>query len=126
MAFDGTTNCWWPKVPFTVKRTPRLNIAKFGDGYEQRRIDGINATATEWDLKFVTKPDWVLYEMDIYLAARNGASFPFLDPVIGGIVQVFCDEWEIEWEMRHYPAGEPVETFGTLSATFRRAYGVAA
>jgi phage-related protein len=124
MAFDGSTNCWWPALPVTVKRKPRLNIAQFGDGYEQRQVDGINTMVSTWDLKFVTKPDVVLVEMDLFLQNRKGAAFPFKDPVTGGVVMVFCDDWSIEWTFRRYPVNGPRISYGTLSATFRRAYGV--
>jgi phage-related protein len=124
MAFDGSTTCWAPTLPISYKAKQRLDVSQFGDGYEQRTLQGINTMILSWDLKFLMKPDWVLVEMDLYLQALYGAAFPFLDPIMGSTVMVFCDEWQIDWEHRRFTDQAPVENFGTLSATFRRAYGV--
>lgn len=123
MGFDGSSSCWWPTLPVTVKRTQRLDIAKFGDGYEQRKLNGINTSLAEWDLNFETRPQDVLLEMDAYLDFRKGAAFPFKDPVTNKLFQVFCDEWQIVWAFRRYPTGSPRISYGTLSTTFRLAFG---
>jgi phage-related protein len=127
MAFDGSTgSCWTPDVPIQTARTPRLRIARFGDGYQQRTLDGINSLDTKWSLNFTSRPADVIAAMDNYLAARQGDAFEFLDPVTGVTTFVFCDEWQIGWEVRR-PAkgGQPALYYGTLSAEFYTANGVA-
>ncbi len=40
-------------VAYPVKKvTSRVHIARFGNGYEQRARDGINATRAEWSIIF--------------------------------------------------------------------------
>ena len=50
--FDDTSGCYAPSWPVDIEREPRMSIAKFGDGYEQRALDGINPMNTTW------KPKW--------------------------------------------------------------------
>ena len=40
MALDILPYC--PKPGYTVKNEPRRKVNKFGDGYEQRIVDGLN------------------------------------------------------------------------------------
>jgi len=125
-SFDGTDNCWKPDLPVGTKKTPRLNIAKYGDGYEQRTTAGINYVETEYDLSWETREQSVILAMDDYLSSRAARAFPFEHPVTKQIVNVFCDEWSISWTFRHKPMGVVDKiTYGTLTATFRIANGEA-
>lgn len=125
MAFDGTTDCWWPSLPIGVHKQPRLNIAQFGDGYEQRILDGINTAILRFRVTFDGRPSSVILAMDAFLEARKGSSFDFKYPVDGVVYKVFCDEWEIDWYFRKWSGSPKVASFrGTLSAEFRRAFGV--
>lgn len=123
MAFDGSTPCWYPAIPINMQRKPRIKIAKFGDGYEQRMLDGINYINTEYGVSFDMRPRSVILSMDSYLAGRLGHAFPFYDPVKRTIVNVFCDEWTVNWVFRRFDTNKTRFDYGTLSATFRVAYG---
>lgn len=125
MAFDGTTPCWYPAIPMNVARKPRINIAKFGDGYEQRMLDGINAMNTEYGVTFDMRPREVILAMDSYLQQRLARAFPFYDPTKKAIVNVFCDEWTVNWVFKKYDQNKVRSDWGTLTATFRIAYGEA-
>jgi phage-related protein len=122
MAFDGTSgNCWAPTWPVQVNREPRLHVAKFGDGYEQRTLDGINSMSTTWSLKWDMRPRAIAQAMDAYLVGLAGAAFNFLDPQTETVVKVFCDKWQLDWEYQ----GKKDE-YATVTAEFRTANGVAA
>lgn len=123
MAFDGTTPCWYPAIPINLQRKVRLNIAKFGDGYEQRQLDGINFMNTEYGVTFDMRPRSVILSMDSYLQQRLGHAFGFYDPVKKTIVNVFCDEWTVNWVFKKYDEQKNRSDFGTLTANFRAAYG---
>lgn len=124
--FDGSDKDWCPALPLQRERERRLLTAQFGDGYQQRVLDGINAMNTVWALTFEMKPAAVIEAMDEYLQEQNGHSFPFQDPANGQIYNVFCDSWSIDWNRITFDInGARSALNGTLTAQFRRAYGVA-
>ncbi len=122
MAFDGTSLCWRPTIPISEATKPRLRIAKFGDGYEQRTLDGINAHDITWSLSFENRARDVILAMKAFLEEQQGRAFPFKHPVEGNTYMVFCDEWRIEWHFRKWSGSTPIDR-GTLSADFRKAFG---
>lgn len=119
--FDGSVQCWVPDIPFTRNDEWRLNVAKFGDGYEQRVLDGINALDREWSLKWNNRTAAVITAMTTYLANLKAAGFLFKDPTTGLTYTVFCDSWSISWNLRRRGG----DYYGTLDADFRKANGVA-
>lgn len=101
----------------------RLRIAQFGDGYQQRTLDGINALNLTWSLTWeLRKMDEVL-AMDAYLTAAKGEAFIFLDPISGETFRVFCDRWQADLAVRRRHHGQ-TEYWATLSAEFVKANGV--
>lgn len=128
MAFDGTDKCWRPASAFQVDYTPRIQKALFGDGYQQRAIDGINSLGRSWSLTFQER-DTVLRAMVNYLAALKGASFDFLEPESGEMVSVFCDKWSVSWALKNWSlAGTGQGNYsrqfvGQLTAEFDEAFG---
>lgn len=119
MSFDQEGGCWRPTFPYGIKTEPRLQVSQFGDGYQQRIIDGLNAEKRTWSLQFNGRHSEIITAMDAYLTALRGSQFPFFDPVTKTIVQVFCDNWNVNWAMRK-PDGDVI---GNLSADFYTAYG---
>jgi phage-related protein len=124
MAFDGTDPAWCLALPLTRTSTQRLKVAQFGDGYQQRMLDGINSLTRKWSVSAEMKPASVIAAMDDYLAGQRGRAFPFRDPASGKTFQVFCDEWEIEWRKTNVVNGAVTALYGTLSAEFSKANGV--
>jgi phage-related protein len=120
MAFDGTDPCWKPTWPVTTDREPRMNTAKFGDGYEQRTLDGINSMNSTWKLKWTMRPISVLAAMDAYLTNAQAGAFPFLIPGTTTVVNVFCDKWSTTLSYQG-----STNDYGDLDAEFRIANGVA-
>jgi phage-related protein len=41
------------RVPLTKKQSYRRRTLNFGDGYEQRSLDGINNLRESWDITFI-------------------------------------------------------------------------
>lgn len=123
MSFDGSVQCWVPDVPISAESEWRLKIAKFGDGYEQRMLDGINALAVQWQLQWTTRFKDDLLAMDAFLTNEGASSFEFRDPASGLLYNVFCDAWNIEWSPARRRAGAWVY-YGSMTATFRKANGV--
>ena len=44
-----------PDKSLTRKSKPKVHLATFGDGYEQRLADGINSIAEVFNLSFATR-----------------------------------------------------------------------
>lgn len=55
----------------TVKRAPRVNTIRFGDGYEQRTGDGMNNNPREYNVTFV-KPNSEILAIENFLETANG------------------------------------------------------
>lgn len=126
MFFDNTDPCWVPDVPLGVDQEWRLRVAQFGEGYQQRILDGINALNLRFKVNFGNRPQAVLLDIDAYLSSMKGGAFPFIDPVSELSFSVFCDQWSISWDIKR--KRDPVTWeqifYGTLSAEFERANGV--
>lgn len=105
---------WMPSRGFTTEITPRVRIAKFGDGYSQRVTDGINTINQTWNLTFQNNSVQTIADIEAFLASKNGAdSFTWTPPDEEQEVWVFCSKWS-----RTYDS----EISRTLTATFERVY----
>lgn len=123
MSFDGSTLCWIPDVPITADAEWRMKVAQFGDGYQQRMLDGINALERKWSLQWINRTQDDLLAMEDFLIAEGASSFQFRDPGSNVLYAVFCNEWSIEWSPARRVQGVRVY-YGTLSATFEKANGI--
>lgn len=126
MYFDGSDPCWIPAVPIGIDQDWRMRRAQYGDGYEQRILDGINPLNLRWKLTFPMLPQHILLDMDAYLTSMKAAAFPFTDPVTDLTFSVFCDAWSIAWDVKRKkdPVTLQYQYYGTLSAEFYRGNGV--
>lgn len=122
MADDFTT--WCPTVPLSVSNEWRMNVAQYGDGYQQRALDGINALNQTFSVSYENRPQKMIEAMVAYLTTNKAKLFPFRHPVTGVITNVFCDSWDVEWGLVMWDARGYRSAYGTLSADFNRAYGV--
>ena len=123
--FDGSDPAWCPAIPMTRAKDWWLRVAQFGDGYQQRTLDGINALNRTWTVSFEMKPAAVIADMEAYLEASKGDWFPFKDPATGETFKVVCDEWQVDWLLAKTNASGRVETLhGSLSAEFVKFNGL--
>lgn len=127
--FDGSTPCWIPDVPLTREDTVRVRKAQFGDGYQQRTLDGINYIDTKFSLQWVNRKSDVIEAMIDYWKAQKGDSFNYMEQQTQTMWRVVCDGWRVSWDIRRRNFVGFVSTplyYGTVSAEFTRLYGVAA
>jgi len=122
MADDFTT--WCPSVPMQSNNEQRMNIAQYGDGYQQRQLDGINALDTTFSVTYENRDTRTLEAMNLYLIAQKSKQFKFRHPATGVLINVFCSEWDIDWDLVQWDAQGKRTVYGTLSADFTRAYGL--
>lgn len=72
---------WLPSYTPQAKYAPRVLDAKFGDGYQQRATDGINASPETWDLQFLARTAADAQAMIDFFNARAGVeSFQWIAP----------------------------------------------
>lgn len=64
---------WNPSYQNTVNNSPRVQVLKFGDGYESRVPDGINTTLTSFNLRFENRSIDEATSILHFLTQRQGA-----------------------------------------------------
>lgn len=94
---------------------PRIRVAQFGDGYEQRTSFGINQNAKEWSLTWnnITEANADTIEAFLDARAADGASFDWTPPAEATSYKWVCTEWD---KQINYTGR------ATISATFRQVY----
>lgn len=99
-------------VGLNLARQPKLRVAVFGDGYQQRVAAGINNNPRTWSLEF-TRLTADIEAIDAFLNALNGASFDWLPPA-GADGKWICKGWQRTINFQHVQS---------LSATFEEVFG---
>ena len=103
----------------TLKTTPSVIVADFGDGYQQRLADGINTLRQEFTIAFASRPKAEIDDLVAFFESLNGVTkfrFDLEDSNEGSSTEsifCICDTWNQTWAY---------ENFYTLTATFRRVY----
>lgn len=72
--YDGSSAFITPDKGLTRKKAPRVLVAEFGDGYEQRIPDGINNIKEELSLSFVNRTKEVIDDVCAFLDATKGVT----------------------------------------------------
>jgi len=94
-------NFWWkPSYNARVELKPRIKINQFGNGYQQRIVDGINSNLVEMNLNFENRSELETVSILHFLNQRNGQeSFIFNIPTIFSksnsrlTTRFTCPEW---------------------------------
>lgn len=80
-----------PDFGAALECKPSVEVAKYGDGYEQRVGTAINAQANKWSLKFTREWKAAL----AFVKARGGQeSFTWTDP-LGAAGYYVCRDWRV-------------------------------
>jgi phage-related protein len=88
-----TTFTYTPDFGAQAVYKPRVRVASFGDGYEQRVADGINVNAQVWNLQFNNRTNTEAGDILTFLAARNAVEAFDWTPPNGSAIKVVCREW---------------------------------
>lgn len=107
------TFSYTPNYGASSARKPRVNKVSFGDGYEQRFVDGIHTLKEVWTMAFNDRELTEANAIDAFLQARGGIEYFYWTPPDGVEGKYVCDEWERS------------ATFGsrrTITATFRQVF----
>jgi len=99
---------------------PAIKTTKFGDGYEQRAVNGINNLAEDYRLTFRNRTKEEIDDIIAFLDNKAGVTsfnFTIPDSNVGGssekTIKVVCDTYSQTYEY---------DDFYTCTATFRRIY----
>lgn len=108
-----------PDKSMTRSTKPQVLIASFGDGYEQRAIDGINHFKETYVATFRTRPESEIDDIVTYLESTNGVAdfdFTFPDTNSAGnekTVKVVFADYNITYDY---------DNFYSLTVNLRRVY----
>jgi phage-related protein len=111
-----------PDKAMAKRVQPRVYLATFGDGYEQRVAKEINNMEEEYNVVFRTRPKADIDLIASFLDRSKGTdnfSFTIPDTNQGGerAIVVYCPEYRLSYDYGN---------FYTLEATFKRTYGIVA
>jgi len=112
-----------PDKSLSRSSKPKIHLATFGDGYEQRLADGINSVKETFSVSFATRPKADIDDIVGYLDSLKGVTaFDFTIPdsnvaVSPGpqetTIKVVCDDFSTTYEY---------DDFYSATANFRRVY----
>lgn len=75
------TFSWIPDYGFEQESKANVSTVKFGDGYEQRRAEGINVIQNSWSLTFDKRSSATIQAIQGFLLSKKGLeSFDFVAP----------------------------------------------
>ena len=106
----------------SLKRSskPKIHLATFGDGYEQRLVDGINPINETFSVTFATRTKEEIDDIVAFFESKQGVTaFDFtipdatVSPSGETTVKVVCDSFNISYD-------SPISH--SCSAKFRRVY----
>jgi len=107
-----------PDRGLTRQSQPKVLLARFGDGYEQRLPDGINSIQETFNITFNNRTKEEIDDITGYLASLKGASaFSLTIPDSNNsgelTIKVVCDS---------YAQGYTYDNFYSATAVLRRVY----
>tara|TARA_R100000655_G_scaffold107561_1_gene158156 strand:+ start:245 stop:589 length:345 start_codon:yes stop_codon:yes gene_type:complete len=84
-----------PSFPVRKISKPNIRTVKFGDGYEQRFLFGLNQNPKVFNLtwKHITETDSDTIETFLDARAVDGASFTYTPPNEASAMQFKCQNW---------------------------------
>lgn len=115
---DLTSTQRVPDKGLNSSNTPRTFTVEFGDGYEQRVANGINALQQSFSVSFNTRPKAEIDDIIAFFVNKAGVtafSFTYADSNNSGetTIKVVCEDWSQSWDY---------DNFYSASATFRKVY----
>ena len=115
---DLTSTVRKPDKGMTRSAKPSVHIMKFGDGYEQRLANGLNALKETFSIKFANRTKEEIDDIVAFFENKAGVtafSYTIPDSNNSGetTIKVVCDTWA-----KSYTFGD----YYSATATFRRVY----
>ncbi|EAV6397997.1 phage tail protein [Salmonella enterica] len=87
---------WKVDPDMGVDSEPQVTVVKFGDGYEQRRVTGLNSNLKKYSVTIRTKRQDAGYLED-FLSEHNGVkAFLWTPPYGYRQIKVVCRKWSVK------------------------------
>ena len=110
-----------PDKQLSKKSNPRVLTAKFGDGYEQRAVDGINNLNETYTLTFKTRPKADIDDIVAFLDSKqNVTKFTLTLPDTNNTTR--SGERDVKVVSQEYTTNYEYDNFYTLNVTLRRVF----
>ena len=108
-----------PDKSMSKSTQPRVLTASFGDGYEQRIVDGINSINETYSLSFKTRPKEVIDDIVAFLdTKKNVSKFVLTIPDNNDA----NGEKDVKVVATNYSVTYDYENFYSLSLSLKRVY----
>jgi len=118
--YTGTTYAT-PDKSMTKTSTPRMRTAKFGDGYEQRIVDGINNLEESYSLSFKTRLKADIDDIVAFLDTKAGVTkFTLTLPDTNNTTRT--GERDVKVVSTNYSVTYDYDNFYSLSLTLKRVF----
>lgn len=118
--YTGTTYAT-PDKSMTKTSTPRMRTAKFGDGYEQRIVDGINNLEESYSLSFKTRLKADIDDIVAFLDTKAGVTkFTLTLPDTNNTTRT--GERDVKVVSTEYSVVYDYDNFYSLSLTLKRVF----
>lgn len=118
--YTGTTYAT-PDKSMTKSSTPRMRTAKFGDGYEQRIVDGINNLEESYSLSFKTRLKADIDDIVAFLDTKAGVTkFTLTLPDTNNTTRT--GERDVKVVSTNYSVTYDYGDFYSLSLTLKRVF----
>ena len=118
--YTGTTYAT-PDKSMTKSSTPRMRTAKFGDGYEQRIVDGINNLEESYSLSFKTRLKADIDDIVAFLDTKAGVTkFTLTLPDTNNTTRT--GERDVKVVSTNYSVTYDYDNFYSLSLTLKRVF----
>ena len=110
-----------PDKQLSKASNPRVLTAKFGDGYEQRAVDGINNLNETYTLTFKTRPKADIDDIVAFLDSKqNVTKFTLTLPDTNNTTR--SGERDVKVVSETYTTNYEYDDFYTLNLTLRRVF----
>jgi len=110
-----------PDKSMTKQSTPRVLVANFGDGYEQRIADGINTLNETYSLTFATRLKADIDDIVAFLDGKKGVNnFTLTLPDTNNTTRT--GERDVKVITTNYSVSYDYDNFYSLSLSLKRVF----
>lgn len=82
-----------PQAGYSTECEPRRKVHDFGDGYQQRRADGLNPLQRKFSVSFNLNHKQAVILDDFFTKHSGVTAFQFKDKESGKLFKVVCPKW---------------------------------